>query len=114
MTAEPSATTADAHGSVLTPSEALPSDSIHVKGPNFDSEIGLQDLLTGYETIGFQATGLARAIKIINRMVSRPVACSDLEVRNVESRQLALDSHREKLESLLRNLSASSSDTPPT
>jgi deoxyhypusine synthase len=91
MTAEPSATTSDAHGSVLTPSEALPSDSIHVKGPNFDSEIGLQELLTGYETIGFQATGLARAIKIVNRMVSRHLASSDLQVLTLKSRQLALD-----------------------
>ncbi len=66
---EPAASTAHAHGSVLMPSEALPANSIHVAGPDFNNPIDLQDLLRSYETIGFQATGLAKAIRVIDRMV---------------------------------------------
>lgn len=68
MNGTQSASAAGAHDSVLMPSEALPEDAVHVKGPNFDDQISLQDLLKSYETIGFQATGLARAIKIIDKM----------------------------------------------
>ncbi|KAI5453386.1 Deoxyhypusine synthase [Naganishia albida] len=65
--AEPSNTNA-AHASVLTPSEAIPEDAMHIKGPDFNNAITLQDLLESYEKIGFQATGLAKAIKIIENM----------------------------------------------
>lgn len=58
-----------AHASVLMPSEAIPEDALHIKGPDFNNAITLQDLLTSYEKIGFQATGLAKAIKIIEDMV---------------------------------------------
>ncbi|KAJ9095352.1 hypothetical protein QFC19_007596 [Naganishia cerealis] len=57
-----------AHASVLTPSEALPADATHVKGPDFNRPITLHELLESYERIGFQATGLAKAIKIVEEM----------------------------------------------
>ncbi|BEI81897.1 hypothetical protein CcaverHIS002_0210570 [Cutaneotrichosporon cavernicola] len=58
----------DAHASVLTPSEAIPENAVHVKGPDLSKPIDLVSLLKSYETIGFQATGLARAIEIIEEM----------------------------------------------
>ncbi|OCF30755.1 deoxyhypusine synthase [Kwoniella heveanensis BCC8398] len=61
----------DAHASVLTPSEALPENAVHVKGPDLSKPIDLQALLQSYETIGFQATGLARAIQVIEEMRQR-------------------------------------------
>lgn len=64
-----STSTSSAHNSVLAPSQELPPNSIDVKGPDFNHPIDLLDLLQGYETIGFQATGLARAIKIVEEMV---------------------------------------------
>ncbi|KAK8847560.1 deoxyhypusine synthase [Kwoniella newhampshirensis] len=60
-----------AHESVLMPSEALPSDSVHIKGPDLSKSIDLQDLLKSYETIGFQATGLAKAIHVVEEMRKR-------------------------------------------
>ncbi|KAK4688857.1 deoxyhypusine synthase, partial [Tremellales sp. Uapishka_1] len=67
---DPSSST-EAHSSVIFPSEELPPNAVHVKGPDFNNPITLQDLLTSYETIGFQATGLARAIRIIDEMRKR-------------------------------------------
>jgi deoxyhypusine synthase len=52
------------------PSEELPSDAVHVKGPDLSNPITLEDLLNSYERIGFQATGLSRAIQIVEEMVS--------------------------------------------
>lgn len=47
----------------------VPPDAIKVQGPNFDQPIELLGLLKSYERIGFQATGLSRAIKIVEEMV---------------------------------------------
>jgi hypothetical protein len=69
-TGESSDTPSGAHASVLMPSEAIPADALHIKGPNFNNAITLQELLESYEKIGFQATGLAKAIKIVENMVS--------------------------------------------
>jgi deoxyhypusine synthase len=69
--ASDSTQTQDAHASVLMPSESIAEDATHIKGPNFDNAIGLQDLLESYEKIGFQATGMAKAIAIVEKMVSR-------------------------------------------
>lgn len=65
------AETTSAHDAVLVPSEALPEDAVHIKGPDFNEPVDLQALLKSYETIGFQATGLGRAIKIVEEMVRR-------------------------------------------
>lgn len=70
MSGEASGSTSAAHASVLTPSEALPADSVHIKGPDFNKPVDLFSLLEGYERIGFQATGLAKAIQVIEKMVS--------------------------------------------
>lgn len=59
-----------ASAAVLQPSEPVSSDAISVKGPQFDNNLSLQDLLQSYERIGFQATSLGRAIRIVDKMVS--------------------------------------------
>ncbi|WWD21650.1 deoxyhypusine synthase [Kwoniella shandongensis] len=71
MSAQPAASTSTAHESVLMPSEALPDDAVHIKGPDLSKPIDLQDLLKSYETIGFQATGLAKAIHVVEEMRKR-------------------------------------------
>ncbi|ORX34032.1 putative deoxyhypusine synthase [Kockovaella imperatae] len=58
----------NAHASVLTPSEAIPPNAVHIHGPDLSDPIDLVDLLKSYEKIGFQATGLARAIQIVEKM----------------------------------------------
>jgi deoxyhypusine synthase len=68
--ASSSGSTSNAHASVLMPSDELPNDAVHVKGPDLSNPITLEDLLKSYETIGFQATGLARAIQVVEEMVS--------------------------------------------
>ena len=69
---EASGSTNNAHASVLFPSEALPSDAIHIRGPDLSQPTSLEDLLRSYEKIGFQATGLARAIQVVEEMVCLP------------------------------------------
>lgn len=51
------------------PSEELPADAVHIKGPDLSNPITLEELLKSYNTIGFQATGLSRAIQIVEEMV---------------------------------------------
>ena len=70
MEIDPPSSTSTAHTNVLTPSEALPPEATHIRGPDLSRPIDLHDLLRSYETVGFQATGLARAIQIIEEMVS--------------------------------------------
>lgn len=59
---------AEAKANVFVKSEAY--DGIEIKGPDFNLPFELDALLKSYETIGFQANGLARAIQLINKMVS--------------------------------------------
>lgn len=65
-----SSSSSSAHASVLQPSESISPDATHVRGPDFNRPIDLNDLLRSYETIGFQATGLAKAIHVVEEMVS--------------------------------------------
>ena len=56
-----------AKDAIFVQSEAF--DGVRIKGPDFNLPIELDALLKSYETIGFQATGLARAMELINKMV---------------------------------------------
>ncbi|KAJ3571427.1 hypothetical protein NP233_g3766 [Leucocoprinus birnbaumii] len=58
----------DASAAILKPSEAVPESSISVQGPQFDKQYDLQEFLASYQRIGFQATSLAKAIEIVDRM----------------------------------------------
>lgn len=60
---------AEAAAAVLKRSEPLPETAISVQGPDFDKSLSLQELLSSYERIGFQATSLGEAVEIVNRMV---------------------------------------------
>jgi deoxyhypusine synthase len=60
---------AGASAAVLKPSDAVPDTSVSVQGPDFEKDLSLQDLLSSYERIGFQANSLGKAIDIVNRMV---------------------------------------------
>ncbi|VEL27540.1 unnamed protein product [Protopolystoma xenopodis] len=52
-------------------SSDLPEGVVHfVRGYDFNRGIHLDDLLASYLTTGFQATELARAIDVVNAMVS--------------------------------------------
>jgi hypothetical protein len=66
---DPSGSTTTARESVLKPSDALPANAVHIVGPDLSSPVDLGALLGSYETIGFQATGLAKAIKVVEEMV---------------------------------------------
>jgi deoxyhypusine synthase len=55
------------------PSEDLPEDAVHIKGPDLSNPITLEELLKSYNTIGFQATGLSRAVQIVEEMVNPPI-----------------------------------------
>jgi deoxyhypusine synthase len=63
------ASSSSAHANVIFPSESIPPDAVHIKGPDLSSPIDLNALLNSYATIGFQATGLSQAMEIIEQMV---------------------------------------------
>ncbi|KAJ8523035.1 hypothetical protein ONZ45_g483 [Pleurotus djamor] len=74
----------NASAAVLQPSEPVPSDSVSVKGPDFEKPLSLSDFLASYNRIGFQANSLGKAIDIVNRMrkwrlSDDPVAEDELE-----------------------------------
>ena len=54
---------------VLNPSDPIPEDAVSVQGPNFDNPLDLQEFISSYERIGFQANSLGKAIHIVNKMV---------------------------------------------
>ncbi|KZT13091.1 Deoxyhypusine synthase [Laetiporus sulphureus 93-53] len=73
-----------ASAAVLKPSEPISENAISVEGPNFDHPISLQQLLDSYQRIGFQASSLAKAIEIVNKMrkwrlSDEPIAEDDSE-----------------------------------
>ncbi|TIA95155.1 hypothetical protein E3P94_03848 [Wallemia ichthyophaga] len=52
-----------ANAAVFVKSDPVPDSARLVQGPDFEQPQSLQGLLSAYETIGFQATGLARAVE---------------------------------------------------
>ena len=77
MTTVPS----QASAAVLQPSDPVPVDAVSVEGPNFDNVLSLQSMLSSYERIGFQATSFGRAIRIVDKMVSKPSLKGPLHIR---------------------------------
>lgn len=65
---------AGATDAVLKPSDAVPEGSREVRGIDFDNHAGRQitvdDLVAGMANMGFQATSVGEAVRIINDMVS--------------------------------------------
>ena len=60
---------AGASSAVLKPSDPVSEDAVSVQGPNFDNPLDLQQFISSYERIGFQANSLGKAIHIVNNMV---------------------------------------------
>jgi deoxyhypusine synthase len=61
-----------ATGAVLMPSQPMPAGTQQVSGINFDNHpngISAEELLAGMANMGFQASGVADAVRIINDMV---------------------------------------------
>ena len=54
---------------ILKPSEPVSEDAVSVQGPNFDNPLDLQQFISSYERVGFQANSLGKAIHIVNKMV---------------------------------------------
>jgi hypothetical protein len=59
---------------VLKPSEPVPEDACEVQGIDFNQytsrSITVEELVDGYASMGFQATSVGEAVRIINDMVS--------------------------------------------
>jgi deoxyhypusine synthase len=63
-----------ATNAVLKPSEPVPKGSREVRGIDFNDYAGrsitVEELLGGYANMGFQATAVGEAVRIVNDMVS--------------------------------------------
>ena len=63
-----------ATAAVLKPSQGVPEGSREVRGIDFDDykdgKISVDSLVAGMANMGFQASSLAEAVRIINDMVS--------------------------------------------
>ncbi|CAO3683554.1 unnamed protein product [Umbelopsis vinacea] len=53
---------------VLVQSEEMPEDTPLIEGPDFNKDLSLSELLASYKHMGFQASGLGKAIDIVNNM----------------------------------------------
>lgn len=60
-----------AQAAVFVASEDIANEAVKIGGPDFNEAHTLDALLQSYATIGFQASGLTRAIEIVEKMVSR-------------------------------------------
>jgi hypothetical protein len=67
---------------VLKPSAPIPEGSREVQGIDFNHyasrSITVEELVGGYATMGFQATSVGEAVRIINDMVSCSRPCARL------------------------------------
>ena len=59
-----------AQAAVFVASEDIANEAVKIRGPDFNEAHTLDALLQSYATIGFQASGLTRAIEIVEKMVS--------------------------------------------
>lgn len=59
-----------AQAAVFVESIDMPEDSVLIQGPDFNKPISLLDLLSSYNTMGFQASSLGEAIDIVEKMVN--------------------------------------------
>jgi deoxyhypusine synthase len=77
-TANAAAAPSGATEAVLKPSEPVPEGAKEVQGIDFNQyakrSITVEELIGGYANMGFQATSVGEAVRIINDMVSRNCA----------------------------------------
>jgi hypothetical protein len=71
---------------VLKPSDPVPEDAVPVRGVEFDHFAGrsitVDELLDGYTNMGFQASSVGEAVRIINDMVRVPHTSHDAFLRS--------------------------------
>lgn len=74
---------------VLKPSAPIPEGSREVQGIDFDQyasrSITVEELVGGYANMGFQATSVGEAVRIINDMVSCSRQSAALASRDAEN-----------------------------
>lgn len=61
---------AEATASLFVASTPVPDHFKPIRGPDFEEEQDVHSLLTAFGSIGFQATGMHKAVDIIEKMVS--------------------------------------------
>ncbi|RUP48808.1 DHS-like NAD/FAD-binding domain-containing protein [Jimgerdemannia flammicorona] len=71
---------------VLVQSMEMPAGSIKVHGPDFNRNLSLHELLSSFNTMGFQASALGKAIDIVNKM--RSWRLSDEPIRSDDPEHL--------------------------
>ncbi|KAI8911372.1 DHS-like NAD/FAD-binding domain-containing protein [Powellomyces hirtus] len=92
-TSEPTTTPASAVQAVLVQSTPMPTDSVQVKGYDFNNGVDYAAIMASYIRTGYQATSIGQAIEEINRMIhwrlsDEPVAEDEQdEYRDPEVRQ---------------------------
>ena len=76
--AAPEAAPTGATDAVLKPSDPVPADAREVRGIDFNAyaqrPITVEELVGGYSRMGFQATAIGEAVRIVNDMVSAVVS----------------------------------------
>lgn len=79
-TPQEAAAPSGATDAVLKPSEPVPADAREVQGIDFNQyanrSITVEELVAGYSQMGFQATAVGEAVRIVNDMVSLVAECS--------------------------------------
>lgn len=89
-TANEAAAPSGATEAVLKPSEPVPANAREVQGIDFNQyanrSITVEELIAGYSQMGFQATSVGEAVRIINGMVSPWRVCAQLQRLSVERR----------------------------
>lgn len=90
---------ATAQAALFVPSEDLSQSGTKIRGPDFNMPYELQGLLNSYATIGFQASGLTKAIEIVNRMVGR-----NLSLASETQVQMASDSRHKLTTSIFQQM----------
>ncbi|KAI9032588.1 deoxyhypusine synthase [Phycomyces nitens] len=82
-----------AQAAVFVQSVEMPENAVLIKGPDFNQNLSLSDLMSSYKTMGFQASGLGEAIDIVNcmrtwRLSDEPVAADETaDYRDPETRR---------------------------
>lgn len=69
----PAAAPAGATASLFVSSAPVPDDFEDVRGPNFEERQDVQSLIDSFARVGFQASGVHKAVQIIEKMVGTPV-----------------------------------------
>lgn len=93
-----------------------PFQGTRIQGPDFNLPLDLHQLLSSYAGIGFQATGLARAIELIEKMVSScfSALCNQLGSRQPSHRFFFFWQRTWRLSDEPINLESQSEELDPT